>query len=70
MREAKPGANKRGREEHKNECVSVSERKEPGDDVQCRLCGRIQPDAWLESTAQVGKVMSFRVRSELNRPQY
>lgn len=29
-----------------------------------------QPDAELESTAQSGKVMSFKVRSELKRPQY
>lgn len=50
--------------------MSVSERKETGNDVQCRCRGRVQPDAELESTAQVGKVMSFRVRSELNRPQY
>lgn len=29
-----------------------------------------QPDAWLESTWQVGNVMSFSWRSEPKRPQY
>ena len=61
----------RGRDEHENERGSVvPELKETGNDVQCRCGARVQPDAEPESTAQVGKVMSFRVRSELNRPQY